>query len=222
MNSSLMNRTIAFAGLAQSIQIVQDIAWKGKSNSNDFKPLLASLLSINASSTAAIYNGSFELTSGLRTLKNYLTLLNRAPNPDFFQLANNLIRLQKQIEKNPSLLTPLTQAIQTLSKQLIPSIEPNTPYFDALQDESFYNEIIHLADKIYIQNISTLPYRIQVKGEPNYLKMNKHQKTIRAALLCAIRSIFLWRQLGGSRWHFFYQKKEMLSCIHLLLKQPQQ
>ncbi|PCI06809.1 hypothetical protein COB72_11410 [bacterium] len=88
------------------------------------------------------------------------------------------------------------------------------------QDEDLYNSFVNDCSALYSRSISKLPNRIQVKGEPKYLEKEKNQRKVRAALLCAIRSAFLWRQSGGSRWHFLFKKKMILDSVNYLINNP--
>ncbi len=77
----------------------------------------------------------------------------------------------------------------------------------AITDE---NIIANLAD-IYVECISSLGTRIQVAGQPELLKQPLVQHKVRALLLAAIRAVVLWRQAGGSRLHFIFKRKALLS-----------
>ncbi|NCO20004.1 MAG: lysogenization regulator HflD, partial [Gammaproteobacteria bacterium] len=65
-----------------------------------------------------------------------------------------------------------------------------------------------LAD-VYRQQISTLPLRIQVNGNPLYLKQSDKVSLIRAILLGGVRAGFLWLQLGGRPWRLLLQRRRM-------------
>jgi len=208
-----IDQTVALAGLAQAIRIVQNIAWKGETSDTDFKSMIASLLRIDAESAVAVYGGSFEVSTGLRIIKQQLDTGNSRKDPEFVALAINLITVQKQLDSNANTLNKLTSKISKLSS--------NYGEMDFYQDEQLFQQVLQDCSKVYEQTISTLSNRIQVKGEPKHLKPKENQIKVRAALLCAIRSVFLWRQSGGSRWHFLFNKKSILAAASHLLKNPQ-
>lgn len=79
-------------------------------------------------------------------------------------------------------------------------------------------DIINQLADIYQQTISTLSFRIQVSGKPQYLKNTAIANTIRATLLAGIRSAVLWQQLGGRRWHFLIKRRKLAQDIQALLK----
>ena len=213
INQASIDQTVALAGLAQSIRIVQNVAWKGDANPTDFKAIAASLIRVNAPSAIAVYDGTFEVSTGLRLLKQQLDTKNPNKDPEFVALAINLINLHKQLSNNTQLLDRLSDYITKLSNQY--------GEVNFHQDEDIFSQLLADFSDAYKQTISKLPNRIQVKGEPKYLKIDANQIKVRAALLCAIRSIFLWRQSGGSRWHFFFKKKSILESVNYLISNPQ-
>lgn len=211
-NSQKLEQAVALAGLAQSVRIVQHLAWKGQTNATDFKAVLASLLRVDAVSAAAVYGGSFEVSTGIRVLNQQLDPANKDKDPEFVNLVINVIALQGQLSKNSTLMAELGRRIESL--------------FVDFSDLDFYNndekfeQLFESCSETYKQTLSKLSNRIQVKGEPKYLKIDQIQSQVRAALLAAIRACFLWRQAGGSRWHFFFKKKEILETSRYLMANP--
>jgi len=213
INQTSIDQTVALAGLAQSIRTVQHIAWKGHTNETDFKSIIASLLRVDAKSAIDVYGGSFEVSTGLRLLKQQLDTNSSDKDPEFVGMAINLITLHKQLSSNTPLMDKLSQYIAKLSAKYSEQ--------DFRQDEETFNQLLENCSDAYQQTVSKLPNRIQVKGEPNYLKDKENQIKVRAALLCAIRSLFLWRQSGGSRWQFLFKKKTIIESVNYLLSNPQ-
>jgi len=213
INQTSIDQTVALAGLAQAIRIVQHIAWKGHTNETDFKSILGSLLRVDAKSAVDVYGGSFEVSTGLRLLKQQLDTSSSDKDPEFVGMAINLITLHKQLSSNTPLMNKLSQYTAKLSAKYS---EQNF-----YQDDEIFNQLIEDCSDAYQQTVSKLPNRIQVKGEPKYLKDKENQIKVRAALLCAIRSLFLWRQSGGSHWQFLFKKKAILEAVSYLLSNPQ-
>ena len=211
-NQQSIDQAIALAGVAQSARIVQHIAWKGKTNDTDFKAVIASLLRIDAPTAISVYNGSFEVSSGLRLLKQQLDTNNADKDPEFVGLIINLLSLHKQLLSYPKIMNHLTELMTKLSREY--------------SDKNFYSEpeifesLLADCSNNYKQTLSQLPKRIQVKGDPNILKLDDNQLKVRSALLCAVRSVFLWRQSGGSRWHFLFKKQSILQAVNELINSP--
>jgi high frequency lysogenization protein len=67
-----MTRAIALAGVLQAADLVAAIAQRGQAEPEDVDTCLASLLKIDAPSSAEIYGGSARLHSGLRLLEQQL------------------------------------------------------------------------------------------------------------------------------------------------------
>lgn len=212
-NQQSIDQAVSLAGLAQSIRIVQHIAWKGETNQTDFKAVVASLLRIDAKSAVAVYGGSFEVSSGLRLLKQQLDTTNNNKDPEFVGIAINLLSLHKQLSSNTRLMDKLSSHMAKLSAKFADE--------NFYQDEELFKQLLQECSEAYRETLSKLSNRIQVKGDPKYLKPMENQVQVRAALLCAIRSAFLWRQSGGSRWHFLFKKKRILEAVDYLLSNPQ-
>jgi high frequency lysogenization protein len=213
INQKIIDQVIALAGLAQSVRIVQHIAWKGKTNQTDFKAVVASLLRIDAKSAIAVYGGSFEVSTGLRLLKQQLDTTNDNKDPEFVGIIINLLSLQKRLSSNTKIMDQLSSYIAKLSAR-----HSDQNFY---QDDELFNQLLQNCSEAYKETLSKLSNRIQVKGEPKFLKPQENQIQVRAALLCAIRSAFLWRQSGGSRWHFLFKKKTILEAADYLLNNPQ-
>jgi len=68
------------------------------------------------------------------------------------------------------------------------------------------DELCRRLSSLYQETISTLDRRIQVTGLPERLQQDVIAARIRALLLAGIRAAWLWRQLGGRRWHLVLQR----------------
>ena len=212
INQNIIDQCVALAGLAQAVRVVQNLAWKGQTSDSDFKAVIASLLRIDAASAAAVYNGSFEVSTGLRILSHQIDPQHKDKDPEFVSLVINVMSLQTQLNKNKQLMEVLAQNIQEMSSE----------YSDLnfYSDDELFDKLVSRCSDTYKQTLSRLSNRIQVKGEPKYLKIPENQAKVRAALLTAIRACFLWRQSGGSRWHFLFKKKQLLEAIRYLITNP--
>lgn len=207
-----LDQTIALAALAQSIKAVQQVAWRGTTNQNDLKAVVLAILKLDTPSYPAVYGGSFELSNGLRMLNQQLDPQIEEKDPEFVNLAIHLIALQGQLAKNQSMMSELASQIEKLVEQF-KDID-----FDNQEEE--FDRLLEACSNTYKQTLSQMNQRIQVRGEPANLKNERNQNLIRSALLAAIRACFLWRQAGGSRWHFLFGKKHLLTAIKKLLAHP--
>jgi high frequency lysogenization protein len=202
------NIVLALAAIAQAIQQVQKVAWKGEMDEADVLPLIKSVFVIDPPSVVDLYSGSASLTSGLRMLRAQLDPASSAErNSEFGRYMANVLTIQKQFSKNPQVQQVLASRIEHTRRLL--------DYDDLLSP----NVIASLADA-YAQSISTLPLRIQVHGKPELLQNRLNQDRIRALLLTAVRAAVLWRQVGGKKRQFLFKRKEICSTASQLLTQP--
>ena len=70
------------------------------------------------------------------------------------------------------------------------------------------NVLANIAD-LYQNNISQINPRIMVMGEPRHLENSLVANKIRALLLAGIRSAWLWRQCGGSKMGFLWNRRKL-------------
>jgi len=61
--------------------------------------------------------------------------------------------------------------------------------------------------------LSTLQRRIQVKGNAIYLQQPGVAERIRCLLFAAVRSAYLWRQLGGKRYHLLFWRGALIKAL---------
>jgi len=88
----------------------------------------------------------------------------------------------------------------------------------SLDDPDLANpDLIHQLSGLYKETLSTLPFRIQVTGEANFLKNEELADKIRAVLLTGIRSAVLWYQSEGRRWHLLIGRKKIERNLLLLM-----
>ena len=119
-----------------------------------------------------------------------------------------LVYLEARLSKQSGMLEKIAEALEI-------SEQDSKRASMALADNPI---IIEQLARLYQQTISTLSYRIQVSGKPQYLKNTAIANTIRAVLLAGIRSAVLWHQLGGRRWHFLIRRRQISRDIQALLK----
>jgi high frequency lysogenization protein len=65
----------------------------------------------------------------------------------------------------------------------------------------------------YQETLSTLKFRIQVRGDARYLRDPEVASKIRAVLLAGVRAAMLWHQIGGRRWHLPVFRKRILRAL---------
>ena len=177
------DRAIALAGVMQAVDLVRNIARRGQANADDAATCLASLLQIDATSSAAIYGGVARLRTGLRLLEQQV---DHPRDMELTRYVAALLGLERKLARRPELLAFIRAGVEEVIR--------NLPHFPV----DHGNTIARFAD-LYLNSLSTLTPRVMVSGEPVHLNNPDNANRIRALLLAGVRAAILWRQSGGSR-----------------------
>lgn len=197
---------LALAALCQSIRLVQQIARGEDVNVAELTCCLESIVLQDVAEPLDIYGGKLaHLSSGYHIL---FAQLSDQPKKDLelTRYVMSVLVLERRLQKTPSNLQAVGKRIERLQQQLM--------HFQLL-DETV---LTSMAD-IYVEQISPLGQRIQIAGVPAQLKQPLVQHKIRALLLAAIRAAVLWRQAGGRKYHFIFQRKTLLQETKSVLQQ---
>ena len=197
------DRVIALAGLFQATALVRNIARSGQTDAEDFETCVASVLKIDAASSEEIYGDCQHLRTGLGLLIDQLL---RPKNMEITRYVVSLLVLERKLVRKPKLLRRIGEGIESTKAKL--------EYFPLTHD----NIIAALAD-IYTTTVSTLPPRIMVHGEQNYLTQTENANRIRALLLAGIRAARLWRQSGGGRLTLLLRRRSLIKEAQRVLSQ---
>ncbi len=195
------DRAIAIAGVLQAVDLVRNIARRGQANADDAATCLASLLQIDATSSAAIYGGVARLRTGLRLLEQQV---DHPRDMELTRYAVALLSLERKLARRPELLAVIRAGIEDVIR--------NLPHFPV----DHGNTIARFAD-LYLNSLSTLTPRIMVSGEPVHLNNPDNANRIRALLLAGVRAAILWRQSGGSRLTLLLRRNPLLRETQRLL-----
>lgn len=195
------DRVIALAGAMQATDLVRGIARRGQANPDDIETCLASLIRIDAPSSADIYGGIARLRSGLRLLEQQL---NNPRDMELTRYVITLMRLERQLSRRDDLLRLIRAGIEDIIQ--------NLAHFPL----DHGNTIASFAD-LYLKTLSTLSPRIMVSGDPVHLNNPANTNRIRALLLAGVRAAILWRQSGGGRLTLLLRRNPLLRETRLLL-----
>lgn len=200
---------IAIAGVTQAVDLMDKLAKTGYLNTADFETSTRSLFEQNPSSAEAVFGNANNLLRGYEVL---IDLLQRNKGPQQTALIGycfGVLHLQKRLARNKTMLNQIGERLAKCRHQV--------QHFGITHE----NVVANIAS-IYTDTISTFPFRIQVVGEYQYLQQTRVANQVRVLLLCAIRAAMLWRQLGGTRWHFLLQRRRLIEAAELLLAQAKQ
>lgn len=195
---------IALSGVAQAVDMVEQLAKSGYLNSQDFETCVRSLFEQNPTDTEAVYGGLARLNRGAETLTSLLSNQHNLNNRNqVMTYCLGILHLQKRLQKRPDMLSVIGERLEKTRHQV--------DHFGFTHE----NVIANLAE-IYTDTISHFRFRIQVVGEYQYLQQKRVANQVRVLLFAAIRSATLWRQLGGSRWQLILYRGRLLSVAQAL------
>ncbi len=195
MIKNITNQTIALAGLTLAVQSVCNLAKTGTTDSDDLEACLASLLKINSDEVVEVYGG-------LDKLKRGFSLLDRQLGPsdsvdtEMARYAAALVYLEGKFRREGSMQKSIRSGLERATLQ--------SAHFGLTHE----NVLANIAD-LYQNNISQINPRIMVMGEPRHLENSLVANKIRALLLAGIRSAWLWRQCGGSKMGFLWNRRKL-------------
>lgn len=205
MQFSYTTQTLALAALCQAVRLVQQIARGDEIDAAQLRCCLQSVVVQEAQEPLEIFGSQLQnVASGYQIL---MAQLSDQPKKDLelTRYVMSVITLERRLAKSPN-LQAVGKKIDRLQQQLM--------HFQLL-DETV---LASMAD-IYVEQISPLGQRIQIAGVPAQLKQPLVQHKIRALLLAAIRAAVLWRQAGGRKYHFLFQRKILLQETKSVLQQ---
>lgn len=198
-------QAIAFAGMFQCIELVQQLAWSGKIDIAPLEICLHSLFKLQVDSYEEVYGGTQNLRTGLLALRD--SLANKADRLGLerTRYALTLIFLEKKLCKQQAMLDIIGEGIERASQQL--------QHFEITHD----NVISSLADT-YQNSISKIGPKILIQGDQAYLSSDINAGRIRALLLAGVRAAVLWKQAGGNRWRLILNRSSLLREVDRLLE----
>lgn len=195
------DRVIALAGMIQAVDLVRGIARRGQADPDDVETCLASLIKIDATSSADVYGGIARLRPGLHLLEQQL---NNPRDMELTRYTVTLLRLERQLSRRDDLLRLIRADLEDIIGNL------------TLFPVGHGNTVARFAD-LYLNSLSTLSPRIMVSGIPVHLNNPENANRIRALLLAGVRAAILWRQSGGSRLNLLLRRNALLRETRSLL-----
>ena len=206
MNHTQEDRTLALAGIYQSVKLVQEIARNGSVSDVHISSLLETLFRFDVNTVTDVYGDTSTVKKGLQMLADQLSGKKDSTDMEITRYAIQLLNLEKALKKSPKIMQELSDQLEKTQAKM--------EYFAPNHE----NIIASLAD-IYQQYVSPLGAKLMIKGEANFLSQSSNANKIRALLLAGVRSAVLWRQCSGSRWQLLFSRKDYLTSAQKLLNQ---
>ncbi|MHC1479037.1 high frequency lysogenization protein HflD [Frateuria aurantia] len=195
-------RVLALAGLFQATSLTQQLASTGQCDAHALESSLASIFTIDAPTVPAVYQGVGGVRNGLRQLIDQLDGQPRQLNVVRMTVA--VLRLERSLARRPAMMEQLQQGLLAIQRQ--------SSHF-GLGTPQLCNRLAQQ----YTETLSTLRPRVMISGDPPILQRPEVVAKIRACLLAAVRSAFLWRQLGGQQWQLIAYRRHACMIARGLL-----
>jgi len=205
LSYSIEDQTTALAGVFQSAVLVHQIAHQGSCHLGAMETILRSLFITDPPSTLGVFGELSSIRLGLAEMAEILQQQTSQKDVEVLRYSLNLMQLAGQTLKRPDMLRQLSERIDRARH--------TADHFGYTHE----NIIGNLAS-IYLDTISTFRLRIQVTGNPNYLRIDSNAVKIRALLLGGIRAAVLWHQTGGRRWHLVFRRKRIIQTAYRLAR----
>lgn len=194
----LRSRTLALAGLLQSLKLVRQIADTGHADADGERAMLDSVFRIDAETADAVYGGTAALRNGLKLLHAQLT--DRGRDEALSRLGLSVMRIERGFVADEAMARRIGDALRDLQAT-------------AERQGSLHPDVIGRLGRLYADTISNLQPKVIVHGNPHYLQQPEVVAEIRALLLAALRSAVLWRQMGGTYWDFMLRRRTMARLV---------
>src|SRR5690606_25288349 len=196
-DTSMDNRMLALAGVAQALAQVRRIADTGQADAAVLSTALDSVFRVDAASAEAVYGDASALRPGLLLLRSYFR--NESEDALLPRLGLAVLQLERRFVRD--------EAAERVHRRIL-ALAPQ-----AEREGSTHPDVLAALGALYANTVSKLRPRVMVQGNPHYLGQAGVVAEIRAVLLAALRSAVLWRQLGGSLWDFMLRRRQMLEAI---------
>lgn len=199
---SSQRQTLALAGVAQSVCCLQSLAENGHCASLEYERAVLALLARNPETDADVFGKQGELNSGLELLKSFCEGEEKSQKVKYLV---QILYLQKRLMKRHSVLRDIAEGLEKSNKQL--------EFYSADSDSLALS-----LGELYQNTLSTLGFRIQVIGNPDYLGQDRIAAKVRTLLFSGVRYALLWRQLGGRSRQLLLSKSTIARHCESLIK----
>jgi len=197
-------QNIALAAVAQCASSVDLLARKGQVADRDIIACVNPLLVFDPQTEADVYPDVSRLSPGLNILQDIFSNENFRENTDLVRYILGMLLLRNKLDAEPAMQNAIRAQLSGVP-----------PFEDTATEDALDANLAGFATlaRVYQDTISTLPYRVHVKGRVANLQNEQNANKIRALLLAGIRSAVLWQQLGGKRWQLLLYRKRVKQTV---------
>lgn len=186
-SSYTSERLLALAGVAGCAALIDEFATSGIADEQDLDFFVSVFLDTSADSASRALKPNPAFDRGLSLLSHFSKPNSETDNRILLYSLQS-IQLMQQFMKRSDLVALLASELPQIAKQ------------ETLDDK------LLAAGACYEKTVSTLAFRIQIRGSQGYLRQGPVAQKIRGTLFCAIRFALLWQQQGGSKFDFILRK----------------
>ena len=197
--SPTADQALALSGVFQSAELVARIATHGDLPEHQFLNSMSVLLNQNPDSVINLYGSLSELDIGLNSMRSIITDRSSG-SVDVMRYVIGILYLARRLTADVDKTKRVAKGISNAFQQ--------AEHFSPCHD----NVVANIAG-LYTETVSTIQGRIQVSGNPDYLRQTAIAQRVRCLLFSGIRSAFLWQQLGGKRSHLLLHRNKLLTIL---------
>jgi high frequency lysogenization protein len=182
---------------------VSQLANTGEASSDEMSLCMSALLNQNPDSLSQIYGPVSGLKLGMDSMERLFSDGSEETTKDSGEILRyvvSILYLARKLSNDKGMLAKIATGIENAERQ--------SQHFSITHDNVYAN-----IASLYQDTVSTLRLRIQVSGSSGYLQQPAVAQRIRSLLFSAIRSAFLWQQLGGKRIHLAFYRKQLAKLL---------
>ena len=195
--NEIREQAVALAGVAQAVRIVDQLSKTGSYPSEFLEASVNSLFVFDLEHAEDLFGGLAGVRLGLQNLCALLANQREVEQRETARYFFNVLHLERRFAADAGMRDVVRTRLEHAS-------------FRAEHFAGHVGDICHSIAGIYQDTFSTLPQRIKVTGSAQHLENRQNADIVRSMLLSAVRSAYLWRQLGGRRWKLAFQRRAML------------
>ena len=203
INNSMTSRrsqSIALSAMCQSALMIQQVSKGVILNKDSLICLFNGITTTDPKSVLDVYGSVDVLADGAKLVQYQLSGNATKKDIEVTRYLAGIMSISKKLLKNQSALSALTDKLTDIQRRL--------SHFE-IDDPS----IIQNFAECYSEVLSPLSQKIQVIGNPALLQQKSVQHKVRALLLSGVRAAVLWRQMGGKRRDFIFNRKAILQDV---------
>ena len=196
-------QAVALAAVFHACELVSQLANTGEASSDEMSLCMSALLNQNPDSLSQIYGPVSGLKLGMDSLERLFSDGSEETKKDSGEILRyvvSILYLARKLSSDKEMLDKIATGIENAERQ--------SQHFSITHDNVYAN-----IASLYQDTVSTLRLRIQVSGSSGYLQQPAVAERIRCLLFSAIRSAFLWQQLGGKRIHLAFYRKQLAKLL---------